>query len=960
MSNAVNKGGVASASARASSASLAAPVSRNSTGRTSVSSYTGGPPNYRRLERLGKGSFATVYRAVHLVSNQEAAIKDILQERLTLKLQENLESEISILKNHAHRNIVRLYDIERSDKHIYIILEYCRGGDLQRFIKNQPGARLGEATAQHFLRHLAAGLKFLNDRNLVHRDIKPQNLLLTENSPHAVLKIADFGFARHLEGSSMAETLCGSPLYMAPEILGHNQYNAKADLWSVGAVLFEMVAGRPPFAAQNQAELLRVIKRPLQIPAGVDLSAPCLALLQRLLKREPLERISFEDFFTNDFIDMKGSGILLEENHYHVSAGLEGVTSQQVPLSLPGQEGSSSPQGTTSPVYTPEPSPAAAAETLALRQTRISESPSPWPASVSRRAPAARPENGPAEEFECEGQEALEAIWSRAGRVAAPLAAVARRAMLPAPGALPFQTEGATTSQVPHPTPRGNPFKPLAASPPGAVALSHQGRSTSAPWHSSRRTSSPPSSLPSSSFSSGPGGTGGGDGAESVESDGFVIVHAGVPQDTFLKLVRQPPPRPSSYRPPASLFHHPFRDQEHPTKQHRQQHQQEFASCASKMPPSGGLPLQLAQTHTVKRAEDGQPEPRSCAAIRSTDSVEGALRVLAYVEHSTRRAVLIASLGDAAAIAALSVRRGVLKAGSGCLASAVQTILLHRDWGSSPDRAGKESVFSSTETSSSSLHSSSGSLSTAAREGAKASALLVDALVLYLKSLSVVGTAIKALRQVVDVIQIHSDGQLDELCARYGQRCAALKEAGGHETGRECALSTCGDPFGASAGMLSTSSLQERISSLQGWLELHFSVILDRAQECRAQMDKQGQEPAERPDLERVGVVAGEESEWAASRALVTRSAEELLYKHALSLAKEGAVKELLGQWGRGRELYAQARLMMEALLAEPLLSLEDQTTLQHYQAEFCSREEELARADSAARIGGNIHIKER
>lgn len=108
-----------------------------------------------------------MYRAVHVQTNQEAAIKHISQERLTVKLQENLESEISILKNHAHRNIVRLYDIERNDRHIYIVLEYCRGGDLQKFIKTQPRGRLSEGTARHFMRHLAAGLKFLYDRNLV-------------------------------------------------------------------------------------------------------------------------------------------------------------------------------------------------------------------------------------------------------------------------------------------------------------------------------------------------------------------------------------------------------------------------------------------------------------------------------------------------------------------------------------------------------------------------------------------------------------------------------------------------------------------------------------------------------------------------------------------------------------------------------------------------------------------------
>ena len=116
----------------------------------------------------------------------------------------------------------------------------------------------------------ARALKFLRQRNLIHRDIKPQNLLLTPAPPTELarghplgvplLKVADFGFARSLPNAMMAETLCGSPLYMAPEILSYKPYDAKADLWSVGAVLYEMAVGRPPFRAQNHIELLKKIE----------------------------------------------------------------------------------------------------------------------------------------------------------------------------------------------------------------------------------------------------------------------------------------------------------------------------------------------------------------------------------------------------------------------------------------------------------------------------------------------------------------------------------------------------------------------------------------------------------------------------------------------------------------------------------------------------------------------------
>ena len=200
---------------------------------------------------------------------------------------------------------------QKSEKFIYLILEYCGGGDLSRLIRKH--GPLTEARAQGLMRqlgtciplaaavahlpltcclltsphiarlcgHTASGLYFLWSNNLIHRDLKPQNLLLTSDGPDAVLKIADFGFARHLATATLAETLCGSPLYMAPEILRYQKYDAKADLWSVGAILFEMIAKRPPFTGANHMQLLQNIERQeLRLPDGLVVSEPCLQLLR--------------------------------------------------------------------------------------------------------------------------------------------------------------------------------------------------------------------------------------------------------------------------------------------------------------------------------------------------------------------------------------------------------------------------------------------------------------------------------------------------------------------------------------------------------------------------------------------------------------------------------------------------------------------------------------------------------
>jgi serine/threonine-protein kinase ULK2 len=126
------------------------------------------------------------------------------------KLMENLVQEISIMRDYLHPNIVQLFEHFSSSRYIYLVLELCPGGDLSKFIKKFH--RIDEIVAQGFLRQLSEGLHFLQEKSVIHRDLKPANVLLSESSNFAVLKIADFGFAKHLVEASMAQTPCGSPL----------------------------------------------------------------------------------------------------------------------------------------------------------------------------------------------------------------------------------------------------------------------------------------------------------------------------------------------------------------------------------------------------------------------------------------------------------------------------------------------------------------------------------------------------------------------------------------------------------------------------------------------------------------------------------------------------------------------------------------------------------------------------
>lgn len=266
--------------------------------------------------------------------------------KLNKKLKDNLYCEIEILKGLHHPHIVALIDCRESTSHIHLVMEYCELGDLSYFIKKRdkladnPALRdmvrrypmpaaggLNEVIVRHFLKQLSSAMEFLRNRNFIHRDVKPQNLLILPSPQYLeiakdpplvmsasekalipiagltslpMLKIADFGFARSLPATSLAETLCGSPLYMAPEILRYEKYDAKADLWSVGTVLYEMAFGRPPFRASNHVELLRKIEQgedKIRFPKEAVVSTGIKELIMLLLKRQPVERVPFEDFF---------------------------------------------------------------------------------------------------------------------------------------------------------------------------------------------------------------------------------------------------------------------------------------------------------------------------------------------------------------------------------------------------------------------------------------------------------------------------------------------------------------------------------------------------------------------------------------------------------------------------------------------------------------------------------------
>ncbi|MED6155057.1 CBL-interacting serine/threonine-protein kinase 12 [Stylosanthes scabra] len=246
---------------------------------------------------LGHGTFAKVYCAKNVKTGEWVAIKVIDKEKI-LKggLVAHIKREISILRRVRHPNIVQLFEVMATKTKIYFVMEYVRGGEL--FNKVAKG-RLKEEVARKYFQQLISAVGFCHERGVYHRDLKPENLLLDENGN---LKVSDFGLSAvsdQIRQDGLFHTFCGTPAYVAPEVLGRKGYDgAKVDLWSCGVVLFVLMAGYLPFHDQIVMQMYKKIyKGEFRCPRWFS---PDLAkLLSRLLDTKPETRIAIPEIMEN-------------------------------------------------------------------------------------------------------------------------------------------------------------------------------------------------------------------------------------------------------------------------------------------------------------------------------------------------------------------------------------------------------------------------------------------------------------------------------------------------------------------------------------------------------------------------------------------------------------------------------------------------------------------------------------
>lgn len=241
---------------------------------------------------LGKGTFAKVYHARHVQTGESVAIKVLDREKAVRSgLVSHIKREIAVLRRVRHPNIVHLFEVMATKTKIYFVMELVRGGEL--FSRVSKG-RLKEDIARRYFQHLISAVGFCHTRGVFHRDLKPENLLVDE---HGNLKVSDFGLSALKEcqkQDGLLHTTCGTPAYVAPEIINKKGYDGeKADIWSCGVILFVLLAGYLPFQDSNLMEMYRKIsKGDVRHPQWF--SSDARKILSRLLDPNPNTRITMD------------------------------------------------------------------------------------------------------------------------------------------------------------------------------------------------------------------------------------------------------------------------------------------------------------------------------------------------------------------------------------------------------------------------------------------------------------------------------------------------------------------------------------------------------------------------------------------------------------------------------------------------------------------------------------------
>ncbi|XP_062438488.1 serine/threonine-protein kinase Nek5 [Rhea pennata] len=257
---------------------------------------------YEIIKEIGEGSFGKVFLAKGRVNNEQCVIKEINLTKMPVKEKEASQKEAILLAKMKHANIVTFYTSLQEKNKLYIVMEYCDGGDLMKRINMQHGVLFDEDQILNWFVQIALGLKHIHDRKILHRDVKAQNIFLSNNGK--VAKLGDFGIARELNNTmELACTCVGTPYYLSPEICENRPYNNKTDIWSLGCVLYELCALKHPFEGNSLQQLVLKICRGHFQPVSPNYSYDLRILISQLFNVSPRDRPSINSILRKPFLE---------------------------------------------------------------------------------------------------------------------------------------------------------------------------------------------------------------------------------------------------------------------------------------------------------------------------------------------------------------------------------------------------------------------------------------------------------------------------------------------------------------------------------------------------------------------------------------------------------------------------------------------------------------------------------
>ena len=268
---------------------------------------------FEKIKKIGEGAFGKAYLMKNKSTGAQVVVKETCLSKLPPKERDDARRETAVLAQLKHTSVVSYHDSFEERGNLYIVMDYCDGGDLAAKINNQRGRLFTEHDILDWITQLCLAVKHIHDRNILHRDIKCQNIFLTKSGQ---IKLGDFGIAKILDSTiQLSHTMIGTPYYFSPEICMGRPYNHKSDIWSLGCVFYELATLRHAFDGNNLRAVMQKIQNGTPSPISRTFSPELTLFIMSILKKNPRDRPSVHTLLKRPIISKRISKFLSEEEY---------------------------------------------------------------------------------------------------------------------------------------------------------------------------------------------------------------------------------------------------------------------------------------------------------------------------------------------------------------------------------------------------------------------------------------------------------------------------------------------------------------------------------------------------------------------------------------------------------------------------------------------------------------------